>query len=677
MYFLYPNFLWALSLLAIPIIIHFFNIRRYKRVYFSHTQIIKSITQQSQVKNKLKEYLILIERLLAMLFLILAFAQPTLHDKKQNIWTQKHGEVVIYIDNSFSMENIGNYAKLFETAIGKAKEILSSFSKSAKFIILTNDSEIKSEKALSRDEALERLSKIKISYSSIPISLIIKRIKSFHLSNPVVFLISDGQKKSTDIQNISQKIKIPIYYFLLSPTQKNNISIDSVWLDNPVFLLHQPQQLHIKLSNHHHENAEGIPIKVSLNNTQVAILNVSIPAHQTIETTTSFVPKDKSFQFGKVFINDYPVVFDDEIYFAINADIHLKALLINGSKENKSAKYIRTFFQNDSLFLFSEQKEEQLNFSEITQQDIVILNEITEYSSGLEEQLKILSKQGKIIIIIPYIENNKYVLPSVFNQFQWDIDTTQQNINVNILQHPLLKGVFEKTDNVYKMPIVKEYIDVSSHPYIEPIVELNNGQPLLFKYEENQESYWVFTSTLNADKNKLSLHAIFVPLMYRLCFRAIPYVPLYYYCGVSENIKLPNILFNTENPPKLISTNNDDNFQIIPMYKNHVFYSTISIPNNIQINPGYYYLQWKNKNIFPLSFNYNRAESDMQFYSEKEIKDAVKQQGLNNFYVNDISSIPVKKIIQAEISGTSYWKLCLILALIFFIAESLTIRIMK
>lgn len=679
MYFLYPNFLWALSLLAVPIVIHFFNIRRYKKVYFSNTQLLKNIIQESQVKRKLKEYLILIERLLGVLFLVLAFAQPVMkNEKNTGLITQKNHEVVIYVDNSFSMENIGNQTSLFEAALNKAREIILSFSRSTKYIILTNDADIESEKIRSQQEALERLSKIKISSSSIPLSVIVKKIQSFHLSHPIVFLLSDGQKKITDIPRISADIKIPFYYFLLSPIQKNNISIDSVWLDNPVILPHQSQQLHVKLSNHHDEAIQDIPLKLVLNNVQVAIQNISIPAHQSTETTISFTPKEQAFQFGKVFINDYPVVFDDEMYFSINTNIQLKTLLVNGAENPTSTKYIRAFFQNDSMFLYSEQSENQLNFSEITQQDVVVLNEIKEYSSGLEEQIKTLGKRGKTIIIIPYIKDNTYVLPSTLKYLEGKVDTSQQEINSNILHHPFLAGAFETVEKNYKMPSVKEYINISSSTPTEPIIELNNGKLLLFRFTNNDENYYVFTSTFNAEKNKLPLHSLFVPLMYRLCFSAVPILPLYQYCGLSDNIKIPGIIFNSENPPKIISANRSSNsFQIIPIYRNYIYYSIINIPSNVLIQPGQYYLQWKDKNVFPLSFNYNRAESEMQFYSEKEIKDILNQYGLKNFKVNDMTSTPAYKVIQSEINGSAYWKLCLILALIFFIAESLTIRLMK
>lgn len=673
MHFIYPDFLWALLLLFLPIIIHFFNIRKYKKIYFSDISLLKKITEQKQIKNKLKEILILISRLLALFFLIMAFAQPVLK-KNQNNLDGNNTNVIIYIDNSFSMENVSKEGKLIEVSINKAKEIINSFPKSTKFYVFTNDMNFNQTKHLSYDESLDLLSKIKITSASLPLSILFKKIQTLNLSNPVLFILSDAQKKFTDISNIP-KTNITTYYFLISPTQKNNISIDSVWVDNPIVLPNNPQQLHIKITNHNSDNVNNLPVKLLLNGVQVSVLNVSIPSHQSIKTTTYITPTYSSFQFGKIFINDYPMTFDDELYFSINSNIRLKVLLINGSHNPVSAKYLESFFRNDSIFIFSEQQEKQINFSEIDNQDVVIINELTEISSGLEEQLKILCNKGKTVIVIPYIQNERYYLPSDLQQYQWKQDTSIQYISNHVLFHPLFHSAFEKTNEIYKMPSIKNYIYTDYVTYLEPIILFNNEKPLLYKYTKNNWNYFLFTSTLDSEKNKLPLHPLFVPLMYQLCFTSIPVNPLYYYCKTTQNIKVPTITFNSDNSPKIISVNAKENpLQIIPIFKAQGFVSYISIPADYDIVPGHYFLQWRNQNMFSLSFNFNRAESDMQFYSEKELINLMNSYNLKNFKINELSSVSAQKIIKSEIEGQSYWKLCLFLSLLFFTTESLIIH---
>ncbi|MEM7110170.1 MAG: BatA domain-containing protein, partial [Bacteroidota bacterium] len=43
MIFLNPGFLYALIVLAIPIIIHLFNFRRTRKIYFSNTRFLRKV----------------------------------------------------------------------------------------------------------------------------------------------------------------------------------------------------------------------------------------------------------------------------------------------------------------------------------------------------------------------------------------------------------------------------------------------------------------------------------------------------------------------------------------------------------------------------------------------------------------------------------------------------------
>ena len=121
MNFLIPQFLWALLLLIIPLIIHLFNFRRYKKVVFSNVSMLKEIETQSRKTKQLKKWLILLSRLMALSSLILAFALPYFPNQS-GLFSRKL--VSIYIDNSQSMLAEGENGQLFEDAKNKARQII-------------------------------------------------------------------------------------------------------------------------------------------------------------------------------------------------------------------------------------------------------------------------------------------------------------------------------------------------------------------------------------------------------------------------------------------------------------------------------------------------------------------------------------------------------------------------
>ncbi len=100
MKFLYPEFLYGLITLAIPVIIHLFNFRKSKKIYFSSTRFLQSVKKSTSKKLKLKHYLILASRMLFLTFLVFAFAQPYLPGLDKNPQAES---VYIYLDNSLSM----------------------------------------------------------------------------------------------------------------------------------------------------------------------------------------------------------------------------------------------------------------------------------------------------------------------------------------------------------------------------------------------------------------------------------------------------------------------------------------------------------------------------------------------------------------------------------------------
>src|SRR6185312_3714430 len=115
MHFLYPAFLFALFSLAIPVLIHLFNFRRYQKIYFSNVQFLKEVQEQQSSRRNLKELLILAARLLALFFLVLAFARPYISGQK-NSKAGAQRVVSIFVDNSYSMQTLNREGSLLDEA---------------------------------------------------------------------------------------------------------------------------------------------------------------------------------------------------------------------------------------------------------------------------------------------------------------------------------------------------------------------------------------------------------------------------------------------------------------------------------------------------------------------------------------------------------------------------------
>ena len=83
MEFVHPERLWLLLFVLIPILIHFFHFRKRKTLFFSSLRFIQFLEKQEQSTRKLKHYLLLASRILAISFIVLAFANPFTKDASQ------------------------------------------------------------------------------------------------------------------------------------------------------------------------------------------------------------------------------------------------------------------------------------------------------------------------------------------------------------------------------------------------------------------------------------------------------------------------------------------------------------------------------------------------------------------------------------------------------------------
>ena len=225
MNFVFPQFLWALSALSIPIIIHLFNFRKTTRIYFSNTRFLKQVKEETTQKRKLKQYLVLASRLLFLLFLVLAFAQPFLPAREQ-MTTGKN--MVIYLDNSYSMSaQVEDKVRALDAGIGFAKEIVNLFPADTRYKFITNDFAPFSNTFKSKTEIEDLLTQTRLS----PVSRSFDEVKS-RMGNLVgsdIFWISDFQKSTFNhnnqhVDSANQWHMIPLEF-----NQSANVFVDTVY----------------------------------------------------------------------------------------------------------------------------------------------------------------------------------------------------------------------------------------------------------------------------------------------------------------------------------------------------------------------------------------------------------------------------------------------------------------
>jgi len=670
MNFLYPGFLFALISVAIPVIIHLFNFRKFKKVYFSNVQLLKEVEQQNSSKEKLKNLLILLSRILAIIFLVLAFAQPYIPAHNQKT-TALNNIVSIYIDNSYSMEAINKDGNLLDEAKRRAKELVKGFGMNDRFQLLTNNFEGKYQRLLNEEEFLKALDDVKISAANRNLQQILNRQGNVLTgsANKYSFLISDFQKNISTTNKLDTKADIQYSFLKLNANTLPNVAIDSVWALSPN---HQPganERLVVQLKNYSEEEAKNIPLKLSINNQQKGLGAVTIPAGKTVKDTLNFSGLNAGWQKGIISIKDFPLTFDDTLSFSFKVDESFPVLSINGAN---AGSYIKALFAADRYYKLTENAESSVNYSNFASYGLIVLNGLKNPSTGLAQQLKTYLNAGGTVVLFPDLDANIQTYNSLLSGLSLPaiqgLNTTPTKVDQIDLQNPIFKTVFEEIPKNLDLPAVSRYYSFveKNTSNKEDIMLLPGRKPFFSKYGVGNGQVYLSASGLNTSDGNLARHPVFVPLIYRLALSGGNETPLYYNLGNDNALAGKKITLGKNQSLKITA----DGFEAIPEIRQADGKTLIYIADQIK-SAGFYNLKLADSLLAVYSFNNGRTESDMHYLDKTELNQLADKGNLKIF---DTDKDAVKLIAGANKIGQTLWKLCLILSLIFIAAEILLIR---
>ena len=293
MQFLYPAFLYALAALAIPVVIHLFNFRRFKRIPFTNVRFLKEIKHQTQSQNRLKHLLILAMRLLAIAFLVFAFAQPFISDTETTA-IEKGKSVSVFIDNSFSMEGESEAGVMLEVAKNRALDIAEAYAATDRFQLLTHDFEGKHQRLVGKNEFTDMVQNVTLSPQSRNIQQILNRQNDLLQSDASgnakeAYIISDFQKSRYDLSQIETDSTAIISLIYIQRNSPANLYIDSVWFSSPVRKIDDVEKINVRIANTGSEAVKDVPIKLTINGQQAAIGSFGASANSVTDTILSFV----------------------------------------------------------------------------------------------------------------------------------------------------------------------------------------------------------------------------------------------------------------------------------------------------------------------------------------------------------------------------------------------------
>lgn len=689
MNFLYPAFLFALLTVAIPILIHLFSFRRYKTVWFSNVNYLKNIRKESQKKSQLRQLLMLLARVLAIVSLVFVFSQPYLPSDNQQS-RQPEQVVAVYIDNSFSMNALSSQGQLLEVARNKAVEIAGVYPSTTRFQLITNDLDPRHRHLFNKDQFIRQVSEVKGSARSIPLSQIYNRTAG-NLSEQgerigkTLYLLSDFQQQTVDLGEFRADSSLFTYLLPLRPEKVSNLYIDSCWMETPAHKLGQEEVLNVRIVNRSDEGYQKLPLKFFLNDSLKALANFDIGPQKEEVVQLKYLNFSAGNQSGYAEISDYPFTHDNTWFLSYTVQPFLKALaLYSGTapRENQGLPYLRALFAGDDYVQFDEMALENLPVSKLAAYHAIFLLNSNSFSTGLINELVKTAQNGSSVIFFPEFdgdpENYNQLLSRMGANPVSGIDPAKLPISGIEWKHPVFAEAFSSRDDDISLPEVDGHFTFARHIEVTetPLLWFRSGHKALSTQPVGDGNFVVFSFPLSAKTESFARNVLFVPTIYSLVLNSLPQQKSSWMIGRESWATLPKSPEISSTDP-LTVTHAETGRQFMP----EVLFSE---GNMLRVNlseyfdqAGHYRVEAGEKVLPPISMNYDRAESDLRYWDTNALQTEIEKHNLKKVSLISAGDRSFSALFDEIRNGKKLWKWFLVSALLFLLAEVLIARLLK
>lgn len=666
MQFLNPLFLFGLLAISIPIIIHLFNFRRYKKLEFSSIKYLKQVLLETKKQKKVRNLLLLLSRILSILFLVLLFSYPYIQKQDSNLLSKAKNSVVVFIDNSFSMQNNSSQGSALDQAKQRAKEIIDAYGNEDSFMLLTTELLGKHQSFVDKKRFVELVNEVEISsVSSLNSSSLQKAFSLLNTkqTNRLLYFISDFQSPGFDVENFPMDTTVLTNFVPIEVNNLDNLYIDSISFASPIFSLSNNVTINIKVKNSSENDAEKVGLKLYLNDKQISIASVDIPSNQSEVIEMSFPLESRGIIHGRISILDNPISFDDDFFFTIHTKESINILSVNSQSPNP---FIQKLFSNTPELNLVNINDKSIDFSEFNKYSLIILNSLRTLPSGLVSELKNFRQNNGDMIIIP---DNQLDLNSFSNAmremslpYYSKLNERENRVMIIDDNNSLFKDVFTSKEKDMEKPVSKRYFSLSQAKTLsnQVLFEFENKESFLSLSQDKDSKVYIFTSNLSSDNTNFVSQALFVPTLWNMALFSQKIPQTFYFLSGDNNIDITSSE-NSTNLEVLHIKSLDNKVSVIPQItkaNNRIMINPINTP----LKSGNYNIYNKEELITGVSFNYDRRESEMRFLSNTQLKDKIKPMK-TNFKVLDTKNQLISSFIEKTKNNNILFPIIFILLL--------------
>ena len=634
--------------ISIPIVLHILNKARPKKVNWAAMELLQKTTQQQSKKIKLEDWLLMVLRCLTFLLVALAMMRLVFVNSS-DLFSGASRELILVIDSSYSM-NHGQYESRFDLAKKKAMKIVNSLPSGSKISLVTigdepevlirhrDPSEISLERYFAALEAKPEGFGLEVS-----LSVLDELLNESDSANREVIFLTDAQKRSwcensestiEKFAELSQKASISL--LPLGDESYENLALSDFHMTSGACRSGGFINLSAKIINHG-ESLATASIELFHNSNIVDVTSVS-----------SLQPKEERLlRFGVQLESSGPNKFqlslesdnledDNSAYLAIDVPDKLKVLIVEGSPGAGRYLELATQLERSGYaegLICTVSLASLVSAEQIEKNDVVVLADVGDLD---EENIKILDEKvrnGAGLLVYAGVNMDAFSAEQIIGRLvtmDWEKrvspeDGRDHQIRVSPQSDQLGLELRRLEAEILDCK-VNGFHQVQTAADSKILLELDNGNPLLFIQEVERGKLAIFTTGADREWSSLPLNPA-GPILFHLLLQELSTGDRQKSLRIGESARVEIRSNRLGAEPKLIGPSGEVSVPVRQEARESNKYIELLL-SKTEI-PGFHELQFGDNTDFEvLAANLDAGESDLKPATIDELESVFENTGV-------------------------------------------------
>ncbi len=525
MTFLQPFILWGLPLILLPVIIHLINRLRHRPQPWAAMRFLVSATRASTSHAKLRQFLILLFRILAVLTLILFLSRPLAGGWMGWMLSPAPDVVVVLFDRSASMETRISAGKTKrEQALDLISHAARQYEGASHFVLI--DSALRTPQEIVNPSRLAEFPGTTSTDTAADIPALLQAAFNYLVENRAgsaeLWLASDLQRSNWHIDEprfrsilgqltaLPQKVRIRLLALTQEPQLNSAISVRELARQQRG----QKSDLQFALDlQRNRATPEKVPVSMVLDGSQAQVEVVM--DSQAMRWRHKLETVNKAAGWGSFQLPADANPNDNVAYFVYGAEIAMRTAVLASNKE--SGRFLRIAASvgaknpRDAAKTVTTNDMSSLNLAESSL--LIWQNPLP--TGAAAERIQEFVQQGGAALFLPPGEPNS----QQFAGFSWgELQSVETDKSFKIARWDEEQGPLAKTDEGTSLPLMQTEFhkrQVFSGPK-NILAAFEDGMPFLTRETLGRGEIYFCASLPNREWSSLGDGPVLVPMLQRL-----------------------------------------------------------------------------------------------------------------------------------------------------------------